>query len=287
MIVRQLDAALAVLPERAPGFLLAYEPVWAIGTGETATPADAAAAHGTLRNRLTEALGPDRAEGVPILYGGSVNPSNVAELLAARMWTECWSGVRASTRSRSPRSPKPLNVRVFGLTPGVARATFIRCSPPSRLDEYVRFTACGVDPQRDSPLCRRPPPIGEGRRSGGDGWRRRGHGWDSGWSAGHDRVDSCHVDHRLRIHGVGARAVHHVVSGTAARVDSSSRCSANGSGGPADSPLAQSERGSAGRPGRGRRSAWRRRKQQLTRSGLSTDAGRPAGPATRVSNVLI
>ena len=83
VIVRQLDAALAVLPERAPGFLLAYEPVWAIGTGETATPADAAAAHGTLRNRLTEALGPDRAEGVPILYGGSVNPSNVAELLAA------------------------------------------------------------------------------------------------------------------------------------------------------------------------------------------------------------
>ncbi len=83
VIVRQLDAALDALPEGAPRFLLAYEPVWAIGTGETATPADAAAAHGTLRNRLNEVLGPDRAAEVPILYGGSVKPDNVAELLAA------------------------------------------------------------------------------------------------------------------------------------------------------------------------------------------------------------
>jgi len=83
VIVGQLDAALQGLPEGTARFFLAYEPVWAIGTGETATPADAAAAHGTLRKRLNEALGPARAAEVPILYGGSVKPSNVAELLAS------------------------------------------------------------------------------------------------------------------------------------------------------------------------------------------------------------
>ncbi len=83
VVVRQLDAALKGLSGGESRFLLAYEPVWAIGTGETATPDDAAAAHGTLRGRMTERLGPDRSEAVPILYGGSVTPSNVAELLGA------------------------------------------------------------------------------------------------------------------------------------------------------------------------------------------------------------
>ena len=83
VILRQLNAALAGLPDGAPRFFLAYEPVWAIGTGETATPDDAAAAHTALRGRLNAALGPERAAEVPILYGGSVKPSNVGELLAA------------------------------------------------------------------------------------------------------------------------------------------------------------------------------------------------------------
>lgn len=83
VILRQLDAAIHALPEGAPRFFLAYEPVWAIGTGETATPDDAAATHATLRGRLNQAFGPERADEVPILYGGSVKPSNVAELLAA------------------------------------------------------------------------------------------------------------------------------------------------------------------------------------------------------------
>ena len=83
VIVRQLDAALEGLPGGDFRFLLAYEPVWAIGTGETATPDDAAAAHGTLRGRMAERMGPDPAAAVPILYGGSVKPSNVAELLGA------------------------------------------------------------------------------------------------------------------------------------------------------------------------------------------------------------
>ena len=83
VILRQLDAALEALEESRERFLLAYEPVWAIGTGETATPADASAAHRTLRARLDERIGPARATRVPILYGGSVKPDNVAELLGA------------------------------------------------------------------------------------------------------------------------------------------------------------------------------------------------------------
>jgi triosephosphate isomerase len=82
VILSQLDAALPELAA-APRVLIAYEPVWAIGTGETATPRDASAAHGTIRRRLVEALGTDRALDVPLLYGGSVKPGNAGELLAA------------------------------------------------------------------------------------------------------------------------------------------------------------------------------------------------------------
>jgi triosephosphate isomerase len=84
VILGQLDAALEALDESRERFLLAYEPVWAIGTGETATPADASAAHAALRGRLDERIGPARATRVPILYGGSVKPDNAAELLGAR-----------------------------------------------------------------------------------------------------------------------------------------------------------------------------------------------------------
>lgn len=83
VILGQLDAALAALEGHTERFLLAYEPVWAIGTGETATPEDAAAAHGALRARLDGRIGPARATRVPILYGGSVKPGNAAELLEA------------------------------------------------------------------------------------------------------------------------------------------------------------------------------------------------------------
>jgi triosephosphate isomerase len=82
-----LGQLMAVVPLLAHGpgipFLLAYEPVWAIGTGETATPEDASEAHGLLRERLSDELGESRAPAIPILYGGSVKPGNVTELLAA------------------------------------------------------------------------------------------------------------------------------------------------------------------------------------------------------------
>ena len=83
VIVRQLDAALLGVPEgvKKP-VLVAYEPVWAIGTGETATAEDVAEAHGILRRRLKEVRGGGFAQEVAILYGGSVKPDNAAELLA-------------------------------------------------------------------------------------------------------------------------------------------------------------------------------------------------------------
>ncbi|MDB5571434.1 MAG: Triosephosphate isomerase [Hyphomicrobiales bacterium] len=64
----------------ARNLVVAYEPVWAIGTGLTPTPADVAQVHGFIRERLAAALGEDGA-GVRILYGGSVKPSNAAELM--------------------------------------------------------------------------------------------------------------------------------------------------------------------------------------------------------------
>jgi triosephosphate isomerase len=63
-------------------WILAYEPVWAIGTGETATPADASEAHGLLRSQL-RAHPAGRGGSIPILYGGSVKPGNAAELMNA------------------------------------------------------------------------------------------------------------------------------------------------------------------------------------------------------------
>jgi triosephosphate isomerase len=81
VILAQLDAALGAPLDGERAFLIAYEPVWAIGTGETATPRDAQAAHATLRARLLERLG-SLAPEVPILYGGSVKPENAPELLA-------------------------------------------------------------------------------------------------------------------------------------------------------------------------------------------------------------
>jgi triosephosphate isomerase len=83
VLTRQLDAVLATLPDAAERrFLIAYEPVWAIGTGLNATPEDAAAAHAFLRDCIRPRAGGPAAT-TPILYGGSVKPDNAADLLAA------------------------------------------------------------------------------------------------------------------------------------------------------------------------------------------------------------
>jgi triosephosphate isomerase (TIM) len=68
--------------EQVAGIVVAYEPVWAIGTGEVATPDDAQEVCGALRQWLAERFGPEAAGGVRILYGGSVKAANTAGILA-------------------------------------------------------------------------------------------------------------------------------------------------------------------------------------------------------------
>lgn len=83
VVLRQLRAGIAELDDATVGTMaIAYEPVWAIGTGKTATPLDASTVHAGVRAALRERIG-EAAAAVPILYGGSVNGSNAAELLAA------------------------------------------------------------------------------------------------------------------------------------------------------------------------------------------------------------
>ena len=83
VVLRQLAAGIAELDAPAiRDMAIAYEPVWAIGTGKNATPDDASVVHAQIRDALRERVGSD-AEEIPILYGGSVNRSNAASLLKA------------------------------------------------------------------------------------------------------------------------------------------------------------------------------------------------------------
>ncbi len=68
--------------ERVAQLVVAYEPVWAIGTGRNATPAQAAEAHGHIRKRLREWFGGEPAELCHVIYGGSVKPDNIADLMS-------------------------------------------------------------------------------------------------------------------------------------------------------------------------------------------------------------
>ena len=80
---RQIDAVLKTQGAAAfEGAVIAYEPVWAIGTGETATPEQAQQMHAHIRGVIASKYGKELAEEVSILYGGSCNPSNAASLFA-------------------------------------------------------------------------------------------------------------------------------------------------------------------------------------------------------------
>ncbi|MFT4299957.1 MAG: triose-phosphate isomerase [Aeromicrobium sp.] len=79
----QLDGSLAgFTAEQVAGLVVAYEPVWAIGTGEVATPEDAQEVCAAIRGRVAETFSPEAAEGLRILYGGSVKAANVASIMA-------------------------------------------------------------------------------------------------------------------------------------------------------------------------------------------------------------
>lgn len=78
-VLEQIDAALPDAPQ--PGFAVAYEPVWAIGTGRNARLEDVVEVHALIRGRIAERAGGEQAELTPIVYGGSVNEANAAEYL--------------------------------------------------------------------------------------------------------------------------------------------------------------------------------------------------------------
>ena len=79
----QVDGSLAGLTaEQVADLVVAYEPVWAIGTGEVATPEDAQEVCSAIRERVAETFSSEAAEGLRILYGGSVKASNVASIMA-------------------------------------------------------------------------------------------------------------------------------------------------------------------------------------------------------------
>ncbi|MCA0350939.1 MAG: triose-phosphate isomerase [Chloroflexi bacterium] len=83
VVVGQLRGSLAGLSaEQLRGVVIAYEPVWAIGTGDTATPADAQAMHARIRAELAALSDQATADAVIIQYGGSVKPDNVDELMS-------------------------------------------------------------------------------------------------------------------------------------------------------------------------------------------------------------
>jgi len=82
-VTGQVEAGLAGLSaEQVAGLVIAYEPIWAIGTGRTATPDDAQAVCATIRATVAGLCGPGAGSGVRIQYGGSVKPDNAADLMA-------------------------------------------------------------------------------------------------------------------------------------------------------------------------------------------------------------
>ena len=102
--------------EQLKQLVIAYEPVWAIGTGRNATPAQAAEAHGHIRGRIRQWFGPDAAELSHVIYGGSVKPDNIRDLvgqpdvdgalvggasLDVRQFVNILTGARAARSSRT------------------------------------------------------------------------------------------------------------------------------------------------------------------------------------------
>ena len=92
----------ALTAEEFSRILMAYEPVWAIGTGRTATPEIAAAAHRYLRQCVAARFSAEQAAALRILYGGSVKPENIQGLMARKNWMARWSAGQAWTPSPSP-----------------------------------------------------------------------------------------------------------------------------------------------------------------------------------------
>jgi len=101
VLARQFDGAFKDISiDRVEKIYIAYEPVWAIGTGNTATPDDAESACRFIRERITARFGPEASQKARILYGGSVKPKNARELLSQ----ENVNGVLVGGASLDPES---------------------------------------------------------------------------------------------------------------------------------------------------------------------------------------
>ena len=85
VVMTQLEKGLANVTQGPFDRLaIAYEPIWAIGTGQVATPAQVSEVHALIRQQLAKILGPDSAEAVRVLYGGSVTPQNIGDLVGIK-----------------------------------------------------------------------------------------------------------------------------------------------------------------------------------------------------------
>lgn len=87
MVAAQLESVFDLSAEDFAKIVLAYEPVWAIGTGKTATPDQAQEIHAFIRSAVAGKYGKEIADNTSILYGGSCKPSNAKELFANPMLT--------------------------------------------------------------------------------------------------------------------------------------------------------------------------------------------------------
>lgn len=93
VIETQLREGLSGLnQEQVKNIIIAYEPVWAIGTGNTATPEQAEEVHVFIRNLISDLFGKEIAENTRIIYGGSVNPENATEILSMPNINGCLPG---------------------------------------------------------------------------------------------------------------------------------------------------------------------------------------------------
>ncbi len=81
-VTKQLSASLPKMENPAEKLTIAYEPIWAIGTGKTATPKDVGVVHAAIRKLLVDLYGDEQGEEIRIIYGGSVKPENARELMS-------------------------------------------------------------------------------------------------------------------------------------------------------------------------------------------------------------
>ena len=104
-VLAQVEAGLkGITPEQATSLVVAYEPVWAIGTGEVATPQDAQEVCAAIRTKLAELYSGDTADGIRVLYGGSVKAATSLRSWPRTTSTVRWWAGRRSWRRSSPRS---------------------------------------------------------------------------------------------------------------------------------------------------------------------------------------